>query len=511
MTILSGQDTAGGPIPLHCRQHGDKKGSDAFILELQVVDLYGDRPKQMRLTPFLSRPAVVLSVGFGGLILFILAAAIGTLVLLERVRTADTRIRQAFLGQLRALEQIRSEIYLSGTDMRDFLLSPGTGGVEAPRKDILAIQAQTQVALETYARSLDAQEQDAFQALRSEINEWFQVFQTAFQWTPRERERSRAAFFNEQVVPRRITMLQIADRIAEINELGLNRAEERLAESAERLRLSLYATFGIALLGGMMLAITTTALTLRLEREVERRLKETIEARADLQALSARLVRAQEDERRTLARELHDEVGQSLSAIMMEASSAAEATDAKGIRDRVSSIGATAEKTLNIVRDMALLLRPSMLDDFGLLPALNWHAREMSKRTGLNVRIEADELSDDLPDEHKTCIYRVVQEALNNAARHANARNLQVVVKNEGDRVAFSVRDDGSGFDKRVVRGLGMLGMEERVRRLGGIFQIDSEMGRGTTISAELPLPVMTRTEKLGAHRPFVSVVRDKV
>jgi signal transduction histidine kinase len=458
------------------------------------------------------RPALVLSVGFGGLILFILAAAVGTLVLLGRVRTDDTRIRQAFLGRLRALEQIRSEIYLSGTDMRDFLLSPGEGGVEATRKDIVAIEAQTRAALNVYAHSVDPEEQDAFQALRSEIDEWFQVFQTAFQWTPRERERLRAAFFNEQVVPRRITMLQIADRIAEINELGLNRAEERLDASAESLRLSLYVTFGIALLGGMMLAIATTVLTLRLEREVERRLKETIEARADLQGLSARLVRAQEDERRTLARELHDEVGQSLSAIMMEASSAVATSDNAGIGDRLRSIGSMAEKTLNIVRDLALLLRPSMLDDFGLVPALNWHAREMSKRTGLDVRIDADEISDDLPDEHKTCIYRVVQEALNNAARHANARNIQVGVKNEGARVIFSVRDDGSGFDKRFVRGLGLLGMEERVRRLGGELHIDSEMGRGTTISAELPLPEMVRTEAktLGAHRPLVSVVRDR-
>src|ERR1700733_6443407 len=98
----------------------------------------------MRLSPFPPpsklRPALVLSVGFGGLILFILAAAIGTLLLLERVRTDDTRIRQAFLGRLRALEQIRSEIYLSGTDMRDFLLSPGEGGGTAQRANIVAIQ-----------------------------------------------------------------------------------------------------------------------------------------------------------------------------------------------------------------------------------------------------------------------------------------------------------------------------------------------------------------------------------
>jgi signal transduction histidine kinase len=461
----------------------------------------------MRLTPFLPRrlrPALVLSVGFGGLILFILAAAIGTLVLLDRVRTDDTRIRQAFLGRLRVLEQIRSEIYLSGTDMRDFLLSPAAGSVDVPRREIVALQTQSQAALDGYERSLDPAEQEAFEALRSEIDAWWQTFQTAFQWTPGERARLRYTFFYEQIVPRRMTMLQIADRIAQINELGINRAEERLAASAENLRWSLLVTFGIALLGGLVLAIAATALTLRLEREVERRLHETVEARANLQALSDRLVHTQEDERRNLARELHDEVGQSLSAIMMEANTAAAALDTDGvtggIRDRISSIASMSEKTLNVVRDLALLLRPSMLDDFGLVPALNWHAREMSKRTGLNVRVSAEEISDDLPDEHKTCIYRVVQEALHNAARHANARNLHVIVKNEGPGVVFSVRDDGSGFDKRFVRGLGMLGMEERVRRLGGRLRIESEIGRGTTISAELPLPEMSTTEIHAAH-----------
>src|SRR5580692_10182109 len=136
----------------------------------------------MRLTPFPPtrlRPALVLSVGFGGLILFILGAAIGTLVLLDRVRADDTRIRQAYLGRLRALERIRSEIYLSATDMRDFLLSPGAdegkSNIESSRRDIEAIQAQTQAVLDVYARSLDPEEQDAFEALRSEIDEWFQV------------------------------------------------------------------------------------------------------------------------------------------------------------------------------------------------------------------------------------------------------------------------------------------------------------------------------------------------
>jgi signal transduction histidine kinase len=129
-----------------------------------------------------------------------------------------------------------------------------------------------------------------------------------------------------------------------------------------------------------------------------------------------------------------------------------------------------------------------MLDDFGLIPALEWHARETARRTGLAIRVDAGDACDELPDEHRTCIYRFVQEALHNAARHARARSVLIAVRNEGERVAFSVQDDGLGFDKSRVRGLGLLGMEERVRRLGGRFRIDSQPGRGTTVTAEIPV-----------------------
>src|SRR5208283_1025652 len=137
-----------------------------------------------------------------------------------------------------------------------------------------------------------------------------------------ERSRLRYSFFYNELVPRRTAMLQIADRIASVNERGLNRAEEQLAESSGNLRRSLMITFAIELAGGALLAALTIGRTLRLERELERRLEENTQARADLRELSARLVRAQENERRNLARELHDEVGQSLSAIRMEAESA---------------------------------------------------------------------------------------------------------------------------------------------------------------------------------------------
>jgi signal transduction histidine kinase len=344
---------------------------------------------------------------------------------------------------------------------------------------------------------VDAGERAPFQELRTEIEAYWRVLDGMMAWTPAERAKLRESFFYDELVPRRNAMLQIADRIAVANERGLGRSEDQLAAASDGLRRSLITTFSITLGGGLVLAILTIGYTVRLERELERRLDENSRARADLQELSAKLLRAQENERRTLARELHDEVGSSLSAILMEAENAACAEDFGEAREHLASVRTLAEKTVNEVRDLALLLRPSMLDDFGLVPALNWHARETTKRTGLNVVLSADEDADDLPDEHKTCIYRLVQEAVNNSARHANARTVEVEVKREGDRVRFSVRDDGVGFDPRFVRGLGLLGMEERVRRLGGHLSVDSYLGRGTRIAAELPVIELSRKNGL--------------
>jgi signal transduction histidine kinase len=225
---------------------------------------------------------------------------------------------------------------------------------------------------------------------------------------------------------------------------------------------------------------------LKLEAEVQQRLTESVRSQASLQELSARLVRAQEDERRALSRELHDEVAQAFSAVLMEAENLLDLDPAPKVRAHLDSIRGVAENGMNEIRNMALLLRPSMLDDFGLLPALEWQAREIGKRTGLRIQV-ASELSGELPEEHKTCVYRVVQEALNNCARHAQASAVEVSVCSEAGQILVTVQDDGSGFDPQRVRGLGLLGMEERARHLGGTFHIDSKPGRGTLLSVTLP------------------------
>jgi signal transduction histidine kinase len=444
---------------------------------------------------------VVLVAGFGGLLLIMAAAETGAFLVLNSLRHNDSTLQARFLARNRTLERIRSNIYLSGTFVRDSLLAPEQSGVRAQLATIEGLRRDSESALANYAAALEPEEASPFQDLRSQIEDYWNVLDRTLAWTSEERGKYRDAFFYQELVPRRTSMLQIADRIEALNEEALRRGDLKLGDLFGRLQFGLLAMIAVTLLGGAALAALTIFHILKLEGEVERRLAESVASKAGLQELSARLVRAQEEERRALSRELHDEVGQAFSAVLMEAENLLDLEPAPEVRAHLESIRGVAGKGMNEIRDMALLLRPSMLDDFGLLPALEWQAREIGKRTGLRVQV-ASEMPGELPEEHKTCVYRVVQEALNNCAQHAQAGAVQVCVRQRAGQILVTVQDDGSGFDPQRVRGLGLLGMEERARHLGGAFHIDSQPGRGTLLRVTLPLACMPETAKPETGKP---------
>ena len=245
---------------------------------------------------------------------------------------------------------------------------------------------------------------------------------------------------------------------------------------------------------------------LGLEDQADLRYQEVADARGQLKDLSARLVQAQETERRALSRELHDEVGQSLSAVLVELrnlSAGLKVRSEEQSLSHVETVKGLVENTVRVVRNMALLLRPSMLDDLGLIPALKWQARETSKRTSMDVSVATELDSDDLPDEFKTCIYRVVQEALHNCARHSHATAVRIRVEHKENRLMLVIQDDGQGFDAQQMKGLGLLGIQERVTRLGGRSSVHSNPGGGTILSVELPFTEdhrSTETREANSH-----------
>jgi signal transduction histidine kinase len=367
--------------------------------------------------------------------------------------------------------------------MRDYLLEPEAGKADAHKASLDKNRSEMEAALDSYAQRLSPSEVETYGVLTRELKDYWRVLEPALRWNAAERRTRSYAFLRDEVLPRRMAMVAIADQIALVNERQLD-ADNRQVEalfSQFRIRLSetLIATLGL----GLLLAALSMVRILRLERESE-------ETRRELKELSARLVQAQENERRAISRELHDEVGQSLSALLVglsNLSAAVPPSAADEMQVHIGGIRDLAQNCVRVVRNIALLLRPSMLDDLGLAPALEWQAREVSRNYGIRVNVAADGVSDQLSEEHKTCIYRIVQEALHNCVRHSGASMVRITVKQDSDGVSVLIQDDGHGFRPETERGLGLVGIEERVTNLGGTFRIDSHLGRGTLLSITLP------------------------
>lgn len=203
----------------------------------------------------------------------------------------------------------------------------------------------------------------------------------------------------------------------------------------------------------------------------------------------ARVVETQESERRRLARELHDGVGQALTSILLGLSSVEHAADLDSARRAAFGLRELVVSTLQDVRQLSVELRPKALDDFGLDPALRRLGQSVRETAGLDVQVESRVGAERLTPDVETAVYRIVQEALANTLRHAAAKQVSVVATRRDDRISLVIEDDGKGFDPlEPVEGMGLAGMRERVGLLDGSLEVDSALGSGTTIAVELPV-----------------------
>jgi signal transduction histidine kinase len=225
------------------------------------------------------------------------------------------------------------------------------------------------------------------------------------------------------------------------------------------------------------------------------RLWEELRTKEQMRAqLLNKVVSAQEEERRRISRELHDETGQSLTSLLVQLKVLERAEDVEAMRQQARDLRALTAQTLEEVRRLSLDLRPAALDDLGLVPALEWYISEYSRKVGIAATFTHKCAKDvRLPREAEAIVYRVVQEALSNVARHSGATEANVRMQRDSDRVSVDVCDNGRGFDveqtlKSPDRGLGLLGMQERLELIGGRLHVTSSPGQGATISIEVTL-----------------------
>ncbi len=240
-----------------------------------------------------------------------------------------------------------------------------------------------------------------------------------------------------------------------------------------------------------------------LEHRVAERTAELSLANAALKAMSLRLVEVQETERRFIARELHDEVGQTLTCLKLVLETGfhpARDTEVEAMKEALGLINELMDR----VRQLSVDLRPQMLDDLGLLTALDWHIQRYSRQTGVRVHFKHSPISGRLPTQFETAAFRIAQEALTNVARYAGVKEATVRLWSDGENLRIQVEDDGVGFDVEKVLGsraaAGIAGMRERAQLLGGEFTLESAPGAGTRLTVELPLAVPDPADTV--HRP---------
>ena len=212
---------------------------------------------------------------------------------------------------------------------------------------------------------------------------------------------------------------------------------------------------------------------------------------------SAQIINAQEEERKRVARELHDETSQVLTSLLISLAVLEESITSPEARERIAETRQLAHQTLRAIRSLSIDLRPSALDDLGLLPALRWYIKEYQQKFSLEVDFHATGPKERLSSELETVLYRIVQEALTNVARHAHAHKVSVTLKESDKAIDATISDDGTGFDAEGLqkkpdigqeRGWGLVGMYERAHLLDGTLTIDAKPGRGTTVCAHIPI-----------------------
>lgn len=438
--------------------------------------------------PILAGVRMLLIVGFGGLLGLFALATVYTLRTLERVDALDDSGTDDYLQRSQALQEIRHSSARVALCVRDYVLDPDPAHAAQRREQAERAWAVTLDSLAAYRRIAAPESQPAVDALAATLRSYWAAASEIVAMNDERRGRSY------EILARRLGPLRDdwSRALENVDRLDQQRLRSSILDGAaliEQSRNRLTIAMAIVLVLSVALALVSIVSLFRLERTARERYDASLRDREELEKLSNRLVEVQEEERRRIARELHDEVGQALSALLVDAGHARNnlISGESDLRDRLDSIKRLGESTLAAVRNLCLLLRPSMLDDLGLVPALEWQARETSRRTGIRVDLDApDDL--DLPDSHRTAIYRVVQEALHNVARHSGARHVQVFVRRSEGQILVVIQDDGVGFDPKCTRGVGLLGMEERVVHLNGQLRVESEPGRGAVVRVEIPL-----------------------
>jgi signal transduction histidine kinase len=434
----------------------------------------------------------VVAVALSGLLLLIVGSVVATRNKAQAIYSQLEQLNEHHRRVESRLRRLRGDVHMSGIFVRDYLLDTSRENAPEYRERLAQLRQTNMSTLAELADLVGPEEAPRVRNLQANLTNYWEGFEPLFGWTVAQKLAQSPSFLRNEVLPRREAVLAIAQDVEAFNNESLTLQRRQVATNQLELRRYLDLVLWSSTLLGVLVAVAAVIRIGFLERRSEEQRRRMALAEVSMRQLTQQLVRTQEEERRKLSRELHDHVGQMLTALRMELGTVERARWAAGTPfvQSMAESKRLAETMLRTVRDLAMGLRPSMLDDFGLKPALEWLVRDFARRCDIRVDLSVEGELDRLPDAHRTCIYRVVQEALTNCVRHARARRVMVTLVDRQDSLSLSVEDDGCGFMPTAPRaGLGLLGLDERVRELGGHLAIESGQGLGTTLRVTMPVP----------------------
>lgn len=415
----------------------------------------------------------------------------------RRIATLRNEAELTSARYLRAqelLSTVRAQVLLSAVTVRDALLDATPSTVESYHQQLIASNHVSRMALADYEPVLGSDaEKERIEVLRGEIelfhNTSIEVISDVSGRTPATIRK----LLNQRIAPRREAALAISEEITTLNRNAFVKQQNREAEIYQAAERNSRRQLGGALIIGLGIVLITSLYVWTLESRLRDQMKRDATISAELQQTSAKVLNAQEEERRTIARELHDEVGQALTAIRVELDVAQRRLAAAGgPPDTLHEAQTITDSALQTVRGLSQLLHPAALDDLGLPAVIEASLRGLSRRHNIQTRLHQVGLPERLPREVELAAYRIVQEALTNIARHARATECDVRLTQLSDRLLVEVEDNGIGFvddtDRPIVaRGLGLVSVRERAARLGGTFNVLSAPGEGTRVIVSLP------------------------
>jgi signal transduction histidine kinase len=407
-----------------------------------------------------------------------------------------SKVTERYLRAQDVLSTVRSQTNVSSIILRDALIDPSPAARPAYLRRLENGYRVLDEALSGYVPVFETSSERAdVGRLRTEVDAFHKVILDVLNAYPGDGRTSASDLLARWIVPRRAAAIGVSDEIRALNRSALVQHQLATAQIHRAAERQWWYGLGLALAATLSIAFVAVLYAGRLEDWLRHERDKDAQHKLDLQRLSARLVAAQEEERLRIARELHDEVGQVLTAVKVDLQVAQRAMRGHAEAVRVlDELQGLTDGALQTVRTLSQLLRPTMLDDLGLGAAIDWLLRGLARRHQIEVELDQAAVPERLDAETEVAAFRIAQEALTNVAKHSRASKCTVRLSLLESRLMLTVEDNGIGFAPTIVelpglrRGLGLIGIRERAAACGGRLTIDSAPGSGTRLLIELPV-----------------------